>query len=105
VVGTRYTPGRFVAAYQPDAGVVNERCALHLESDGGVRVTVVQVAGVVARRIVCRARPGDRLRAGERFGMIRFGSRTDCYMPRGTEITVRTGEQLRGGQTVIGVLR
>jgi phosphatidylserine decarboxylase len=49
--------------------------------------------------------PGDKLAAGERFGMIRFGSRTDCYMPRGTEITVRIGEQVTGGQTVVGVLR
>jgi phosphatidylserine decarboxylase len=68
-------------------------------------VTVVQIAGVVARRIVCRVGPGDKLAAGERFGMIRFGSRTDCYMPRATEVTVRVGERVRGGQTVIGVLR
>jgi phosphatidylserine decarboxylase len=67
-------------------------------------VTVVQIAGVVARRIVCRVGAGDKLAAGERFGLIRFGSRTDCYMPRTTEITVRVGESVRGGQTVIGVL-
>jgi phosphatidylserine decarboxylase len=68
-------------------------------------VTVVQIAGVVARRIVCRVGSGDKLAAGERFGLIRFGSRTDCYMPRTTEVTVRVGEHVRGGQTVIGVLR
>ena len=66
-------------------------------------MTVVQIAGVVARRIVCRVGAGDKLEAGERFGMIRFGSRTDCYMPRGTEVTVRVGETVRGGETVIGV--
>ena len=98
-----YTPGRFVAAYDP-AAESNERCAVRLQGEHA-RVTVVQIAGVVARRIVCRVGPGDKLAAGERFGMIRFGSRTDCYMPRGTEVTVRPGEQVRGGQTVIGVLK
>jgi len=68
------------------------------------RVTVVQIAGVVARRIVCRVGPGDKLEAGERFGMIRFGSRTDCYLPRGAEVRVRAGDRVRGGETVIGIL-
>jgi phosphatidylserine decarboxylase len=98
-----YTPGRFAAAYDP-AAEANERCAVRLQGEHA-RVTVVQIAGVVARRIVCRVGPGDKLAAGERFGMIRFGSRTDCYMPRATEVTVRVGERVRGGQTVIGVLR
>jgi phosphatidylserine decarboxylase len=98
-----YTSGRFVAAYDP-AAESNERCAVRLQGEHA-RVTIVQIAGVVARRIVCRVGPGDKLAAGERFGMIRFGSRTDCYMPRGTEVTVRVGEHVRGGQTVIGVLR
>ena len=103
VTDTQYTPGRFAAAYDP-AAEANERCAVRLQGEH-TRVTVVQIAGVVARRIVCRVGPGDKLAAGERFGMIRFGSRTDCYMPRGTEVTVRVGEHLRGGQTVIGVLK
>jgi phosphatidylserine decarboxylase len=98
-----YTPGAFKPAYDKDADV-NERCAIRLQGEHA-RVTCVQVAGVVARRIVCRVGSGDKLEAGERYGMIRFGSRTDCYMPRGTEVTVRPGEQMRGGQTVIGVLR
>jgi phosphatidylserine decarboxylase len=103
VADTAYTPGRFVAAWDP-AAEANERCAVRLQGEHA-RVTVVQIAGVVARRIVCRVGSGDKLAAGERFGMIRFGSRTDCYMPRTTEITVRVGESVRGGQTVIGVLR
>jgi len=103
VVGTSYTPGRFVAAYSPEAGLVNERCAIHIQG-ATARVTVVQVAGVVARRIVCRVGAGDKLEAGERFGMIRFGSRTDCYMPRGTAVRVAVGERVRGGVTVLGVL-
>jgi phosphatidylserine decarboxylase len=101
VTETQYTPGGFVAAYDP-AAEANERCAIRLQGDHA-RVTVVQIAGVVARRIVCRVGSGDKLAAGERLGLIRFGSRTDCYMPRGTEVTVRVGEQVRGGQTVIGV--
>jgi phosphatidylserine decarboxylase len=103
VTDTVYTPGRFVAAYEPSAGEVNERCAVRIQGDDA-RVTVVQVAGVVARRIVCRVGAGDKLAAGERFGMIRFGSRTDCYMPKGTDVRVRVGDRVTGGVTVIGLL-
>jgi phosphatidylserine decarboxylase len=103
VTATVYTPGGFVAAYDPSAEA-NERCAIRLQGEHA-RVTVVQIAGVVARRIVCRVGSGDKLSAGDRLGMIRFGSRTDCYMPRGTEVTVRVGERVTGGTTVIGVLR
>jgi phosphatidylserine decarboxylase len=104
VTGTVYTPGRFLAAYHADAGEVNERCAIHIEGETA-RVTVVQIAGVVARRIVCRVGSGDKLEAGQRFGMIRFGSRTDCYMPRGTDLLVQPGDRVVGGVTVIGLLR
>ena len=104
VTDTVYTPGRFVAAYDPSAGEVNERCAIRIQGDDA-RVTVVQVAGVVARRIVCRVGAGDKLAAGERFGMIRFGSRTDCYMPKGTDVRVHVGDRVIGGVTVIGLLR
>jgi phosphatidylserine decarboxylase len=82
---------------------VNERCAVRIQGDAA-RVTVVQVAGVVARRIVCRVGPGDKLEAGERFGMIRFGSRTDCYMPKGTDVRVKVGDRVIGGVTVVGLL-
>ena len=103
VVGVVYSRGRFVAAYRPDADDVNERCVVHLQGESA-RLTVVQIAGVVARRIVCRVGPGDKLAAGERFGMIRFGSRTDCCMPHGTEVRVRVGDRVRGGVTVLGGL-
>jgi phosphatidylserine decarboxylase len=103
VVDTVYTRGRFVPAYDPDAGELNERCAIHIQGDSA-RVTVVQVAGVVARRIVCRVSAGDKLDAGQRIGMIRFGSRTDCYMPRGTHIRVTPGDRVAGGVSVLGVL-
>lgn len=103
VVAVARTAGRFVAAFRPDAAEVNERCVIHLEGDR-TRVAVVQVAGVLARRISCRVDPGDRLAAGERFGMIRFGSRTDCVMPESTEVLVRVGDRARGGVTVLGRL-
>jgi phosphatidylserine decarboxylase len=102
VVGTAYTAGRFVAAYRPEAGD-NERCSVNIQGPQA-RVTVVQIAGVVARRIVCRVVAGDKLEAGERFGMIRFGSRTDCFMPRGTEIRVRVGDRVTAGVTALGCL-
>jgi phosphatidylserine decarboxylase len=103
VVGVAYSRGRFVAAYRPEAGDGNERCVLHLQGETA-RVAVTQIAGAVARRIVCRVAPGDKLAAGERFGMIRFGSRTDCCMPRGTEVRVRVGDRVTGGVTALGVL-
>lgn len=103
VAGVTYTRGRFLAAYRRGAAAVNERCTLYLQGEGA-RVTVVQVAGMVARRIVCRVGPGDKLAAGERFGLIRFGSRTDCLMPRTATVQVRAGERVTGGVTVLGML-
>ena len=104
VVDRQYTAGQFQAAYRPEASEVNERCTVLIQGNGA-RVGVVQIAGVVARRIVCRVGPGDRLEAGQRFGMIKFGSRTDLLVPRSTEILVHEGDYVRGGETVIGVLR
>lgn len=103
VTGTTYRPGRFVAAYRAQAAQVNERNTVHLQGERA-RVTVVQIAGIVARRIVCRVGAGDKLEAGQRFGMIRFGSRTDCLMPRGTDLRVRIGDHVTAGVAVIGVL-
>jgi phosphatidylserine decarboxylase len=93
-----------MAAYRGEASELNERCTLALEGDAG-RVAVRQIAGVLARRIVCRVRRGDKLEAGERFGLIRFGSRTDLIAPRGAEVRVRVGEHVRGGESVMAVLR
>ena len=101
VVGATYTPGRFVPAYREDAGTLNERCAIHIQGEAA-RVTVMQIAGVVARRISCRVAAGDKLEAGQRIGMIRFGSRTDCYLPRATDVRVRVGDHVTGAVTVLG---
>ena len=99
-----YVPGRFLAAYKPEASERNERCTVALESDPA-RLSVRQISGVLARRIVCRVRPGDKLEAGQRYGLIRFGSRTDLLVPTGTELRVKVGDRVRGGETVMGVLR
>jgi phosphatidylserine decarboxylase len=104
VVAKQYIPGQFRPAYRRDAGQANERCVLHIQGETA-RVAVTQVAGVLARRIVCRVSPGDTLEAGQRFGMIRFGSRTSICVPRGTDVRVLEGQTLRGGETVIGVIR
>ena len=99
------TPGRFYAADKDKAVLHNERCALTVATPAGARYAVVQIAGLIARRIVCRAEPGDRVTAGQRYGMIRFGSRLDLYLPLATEIRVREGELVRAGESVLGLLR
>jgi phosphatidylserine decarboxylase len=104
VSGVEYRPGKFLPAYRPEASEANERCTISLQGEM-CRVAVRQIAGVAARRIVCRVRPGDKLRIGERFGMIRFGSRTDLFLPRGVELRCRVGDRVRAGESVIGVMR
>ncbi|MFL6254225.1 MAG: phosphatidylserine decarboxylase family protein [Pyrinomonadaceae bacterium] len=101
VIDVTYTKGRFVAATSDNASLVNEQNALTIK---GERMTVVckQIAGVLARRIVCWKRPGDSLELGERFGLIKFGSRTDLVLPRGVEVLVKVGERVSGGVTIIG---
>jgi phosphatidylserine decarboxylase len=104
VEGVQHAAGRFLAAYRDEASELNERCTLALQGEAA-RVGVKQIAGVLARRIVCRVRQGDKLLAGERYGLIRFGSRTDLVVPQGTEIRVRVGDRVRGGETIMGVLQ
>jgi phosphatidylserine decarboxylase len=104
VEGVEHAAGRFLAAYRDEASELNERCTLTLRGEAA-RVGVKQIAGVLARRIVCRAKQGDRLLAGERYGLIRFGSRTDLVVPQGTELRVRVGDRVRGGETIMGVLQ
>lgn len=103
VIDAEYRPGRFRPAYRVADSEANERCSLALQGEAA-RVAVTQIAGILARRIVCRARPGDKLALGQRFGLIRFGSRTDLVVPRQTELRVRPGERVRGGASLIGVI-
>lgn len=98
-----YRKGRFLAAWKTIASDENERSILTLTTPAGM-VRVSQVAGLVARRIVCRVKPGQRLERGERFGLIRFGSRVDTWLPPGVEVTVGLGERVRGGADAIGRL-
>ena len=95
-----YTRGRFQPAWQGRASHENERNHLVIRSDSG-DFGVTQVAGVLARRIVCTKRPGDDVTRGERIGLIRFGSRTDLHLPPGIEPLVAVGERVRGGLTVM----
>jgi phosphatidylserine decarboxylase len=95
-----YVPGTFLNADLDKASADNERQALTLEMDGGRRVGVVQIAGLVARRIVKFVEEGDRLQAGQRFGLIRFGSRVDVYLPPGVQPLVCLGQRSVAGETV-----
>ena len=104
VVDVTYTKGRFIAATSDNASLVNEQNALTIK---GEHLTVVckQIAGVLARRIVCWKRPGDKLELGERFGLIKFGSRTDLVLPPEVEVVVAVGARVSGGLSVIGRYR
>ena len=99
-----HTPGRFLPADDPAAGQANERNALRLRDNDGVVVDVVQIAGLLARRIVCQAKVSQRLERGAPYGLIRFGSRVDTYLPVGTTPLVRTGQRMVAGETVLGTL-
>ena len=96
-----YQPGKFLAAYKEEAAQRNEQNALSIVDSKGRTWGVVQIAGVMARRIICRAKPGDQLARGERFGLIMFGSRTDTYLPEGCRIEVTEGQRVKGGETVL----
>ncbi len=98
-----FKPGKFYAADQEKAALHNEYCGLILDT-GGHRLAVVQVAGLIARRIVCRAEPGDLVRAGQRYGLIRFGSRVDLYLPTDTAIEAQIGQKVRAGETLLARL-
>ncbi len=97
----RYFPGAFVNAAFDKAATDNERCAYSLRDDSGKQWTMVQIAGLVARRIVCRTDIGDVLERGQRYGMIRFGSRVDLYMPEGYVAAAQLGQQVFAGQCVV----
>jgi phosphatidylserine decarboxylase len=99
-----YQPGRFLMAHKDDASSANEQNAVLLETERGEKILFVQIAGWVARRILWWIREGDVVRQGSRYGMIRFGSRVDLYLPLTAKINVKRGDRVRGGLTVIGEL-
>jgi len=104
VVGRWYHAGSFLNAALDKASAENERNALHLRGDDGTDVVCVQVAGLVARRILCYVEPGARVERGERYGFIRFGSRVDVYLPVSSTVRAQLGERLHGGSDIIATL-
>lgn len=101
----QYQPGLFLVASKPHATLKNEQNALMIKTVEGVKVVCVQVAGLIARRIVWWVNPRDRAVRGERYGLIRFGSRMDTYVPVGTAIKIAVGDRVKGGETILGVLQ
>lgn len=99
-----YRPGRFFNASFDKASEHNERMAVLLQLFEGPELVVVQIAGLVARRIVCSLKKGQQVARGERFGLIRFGSRLDVYLPEGSQVAVRPGQRVRAGETVLARL-
>ena len=99
-----YNAGSFVNAALDKASTENERNALWIRSDSGADVTCVQVAGLIARRILCYVKAGDKLQRGQRYGFIRFGSRVDVYLPPNTRVTVALGDKVYAASTVLASL-
>ena len=100
----RYQQGKFLAAYKPDASAMNEQMIIGVESDS-VKILFKQIAGVLARRIVCHLKEKQSVEIGEKFGLIKFGSRVDVYMPLNVEIKVKHGQKTVGGTTILGVIQ
>lgn len=97
-----YHPGKFFVASLDKASEHNERAGLVIVDEAGREIVMVQIAGLVARRIISYVREGDRRARGERFGLIRFGSRVDLYLPPGASVEVGVGSRVKGGETVLG---
>ena len=103
VVSVKYHPGRFLPAYRADAGELNEFTEVTIDHEGRT-VVVRQIVGILARRIVCRAQEGSVVRAGDRFGVMKFGSRMDIFLPADTTIQTSVGDKVVGGVTVLAML-
>lgn len=104
ITAVAYRPGKFLNASLDKASVDNERNSICIKMDDGTEIAVVQIAGLVARRIVCFVDPGAQTQRGERFGLIRFGSRLDVYLPTGVEPMVSIGQTMVAGETVLAEL-
>lgn len=104
VIAVQHRPGRFGSADLVSASAENERTSLRIRTEGGAEVIAVQIAGLLARRIVCDARVGDKLSVGDTYGLIRFGSRLDTYLPPGAVPLVEVGQRAVAGETVLAEL-
>ena len=105
VAGIEYYPGKFLAANKDEATEANERNAVVVQMETGTMMAVVQVAGLVARRIICGLQSGQSVSRGQRFGMICFGSRLDLYLPPDSELNVSRGQKTQAGTTILGYLK
>ncbi|MGB5993896.1 MAG: phosphatidylserine decarboxylase family protein [Candidatus Deferrimicrobiaceae bacterium] len=105
VVSVQYHPGKFLAANVEKASLANEQNGVLLETPDGHRVAYVQIAGFIARRVVCDLVPGDTVRVGQRVGLIRFGSRVDILLPSSASLNVREGDRVRAGESIVGVVK
>ena len=103
VISVQYQPGKFRPAFAARAAEVNEQNVVTIEDAQGRRIVLVQVAGMLARRIVCALKGGDRVHRGHRYGMIMLGSRVDLYCPTEVTLRVQVGQRVKAGETVIGV--
>ena len=104
VTRVEYHPGRFLPAYKVEAGDLNEYTEVWLEHESGQTLVVRQIVGVLARRIVCRTSEGATVKAGDRYGVMKFGSRMDIFVPADTRITVKVGDKVKAAMTVIAEL-
>jgi phosphatidylserine decarboxylase len=104
VTKVEYHPGRFLPAYRPEAGDANEQTEVWIRQ-GRSTIVIRQIVGVLARRIVCRVREGDQVNAGDRFGVMKFGSRMDVFVPTDAAVHVNVGDRVTGGVTVLATLR
>ena len=105
VIFSKYHPGKFLVAWHPKSSTENERTTIVVENSNGVSILFRQIAGALARRIVCYSKEGEEALQGEQFGFIKFGSRVDVFLPLGTEINVELNQIVKGGVTVLGHLR
>src|SRR3990170_2790407 len=105
VVDILYNPGKFVSANLDKASLENEQNAVVLETPAGEKIIFIQIAGLIARRIVCWLREGQYVKRGERFGLIRFGSRGDVYLPVGTDVRVSLGDKVKAGESILAVMK
>jgi phosphatidylserine decarboxylase len=104
VVTIKYRPGKFLSADKEDASADNERNSVWIRTPEGIDVVAVQIAGMIARRIVCSTKVGDKLALGETYGLIRFGSRLDTYFPEVANVLVEPGQRAVAGETVLAEL-
>jgi phosphatidylserine decarboxylase len=104
IESVKYNPGKFHIAALEKASLENEQTAMVI-TDGSREILVKQIAGIIARRIICYAKPGDLIQKGERYGMIRFGSRVDIFLPKDSEIKVKIGDKVTGASDIIALLK